>query len=52
MKALKILGGIVLIALGIWGIVAWRWDVLTIIKGCIGIIAVLVGVIFFFAAKE
>ncbi len=52
MKVLKILGGIILIALGIWGIVVWRGDVLAIIKGCVGIAAVLVGVIFFFAAKE
>jgi hypothetical protein len=41
----KILLGIVLIALGLWGIWTWRLDVLTLIKGSIGFVLVLAGVI-------
>ena len=52
MKVLKIIGGVVLVALGLWGIIAWWGDVLTIIKGFVGVVAVVAGIIFFFAAKE
>lgn len=50
--ALKILLGIVLIALGLGGIFVWRWAVLQVIKGCIGFILVLAGIIFIAIAKE
>ena len=52
MKALKIILGIVLILLGIAGIVIWFPAVLTLIKGAIGIVVLLAGVIALAIAKE
>jgi hypothetical protein len=50
--ALKILLGIVLIALGLGGIWVWRGAVLQVIRGCIGFILILAGIIFIAIAKE
>ena len=52
MKALKIVLGIVLIILGLLGIWFWRWDLLVLIRGAIGVILVLAGVIALAIAKE
>jgi len=52
MKAVKIILGIVLILLGIAGIVIWFSDVLTLIRGGIGIVVLLAGVIALAIAKE
>jgi uncharacterized membrane protein YkgB len=52
MMALKIILGIVLVVLGLWAIIYWRQDVLTLIKGGIGIVIVLSGIICFAIAKE
>ena len=52
MTVLKIILGLVLVSVGIWAIVCWRWDVLALIKGSIGIIILLAGIICFAIAKE
>jgi len=52
MKALKIILGIVLILLGVAGIVIWFSDVLALIRGGIGIVVLLAGVIALAIAKE
>ena len=52
MTALKIALGIVLVVIGIWAIICWRWDVLSLIRGSIGVIILLAGVICFAIAKE
>lgn len=49
---LKICLGILLIAVGIVGIWRWRWDVLILIKGCLGIVFVFAGLICLAIAKE
>jgi len=49
---LKVILGIILLAAGAWLIWLWRWDVLTVIKGFVGIVAILAGVIFLAIAKE
>lgn len=49
---LKIILGIVLVALGLGAIYIWRSDVLTIIKGGIGISVLLAGIVCFAIAKE
>lgn len=50
--ALKVVLGIVLLAVGAWLVWFWRWDVLTVIKGFTGIVVILAGVIFLAIAKE
>ncbi len=52
MTALKIALGIVLVIGGIWAIVIWRWDVLALIRGSIGVVILLAGAICFAIAKE
>jgi len=51
-KILKVILGMVLVVLGIWGIYLWRVDVLTIIKGAVGVVFLLAGIICFAIAKE
>ena len=51
-SALKVILGIILLAAGAWLIWFWRWDVLTVIKGFVGIGVILAGVIFLAIAKE
>lgn len=50
--ALKVVLGIVLLAVGVWLIWLWRWDVWTVIKGFVGLGVILSGVIFLAIAKE
>ncbi|QQG39013.1 MAG: hypothetical protein HYS32_00955 [Candidatus Woesearchaeota archaeon] len=45
--ALKIIAGMVLILVGIFGIVYWRGDVWTLIKGVLGPTVALIGLLFF-----
>jgi len=52
MKIVKIVVGIVLILLGVAGVVIWFSDVLTLIRGGIGIAFLLAGVIALAIAKE
>jgi len=41
----SIIGGIVAAALGVWGLIAWRFDFLLVLRGAIPILAVLGGVV-------
>ena len=50
--ALKIISGIVFLAVGVRLVWLWRWDVLTVIKGFVGIAVILAGVILLAIAKE
>ncbi|MFO8053498.1 MAG: hypothetical protein R6U54_06040 [Candidatus Omnitrophota bacterium] len=50
--ALKIILGLIFIGLGIWAIVAWWSSLLVVIKGCIGLFAILAGAITIAIAKE
>ena len=52
MTALKIILGIILVVIGVWTIIIWRWDVLALIRGSIGVIILLGGAICFAIAKE
>ena len=49
---LKVILGLILLAVGVWLIGLWRWDVFTVIKGFFGMIVVLAGIIFLAIAKE
>ena len=49
---LKIILGIVLVVLGLGAIITWRQDVLSLIKGTLGVVIVLGGIICFAIAKE
>ena len=51
-KALKVILGLVLLAGGIALIYFWRGDVLNLIKGSIGVIVLLAGVVCLAIAKE
>lgn len=46
-KILKVLVGIVLIALGAWTIYLWWGELLTLIRGGIGLVLILAGLIAF-----
>jgi len=48
----KVLVGLILLSLGVWFIWLWRFDVLVLIRGSIGIFVALLGVIFLAIAKE
>ncbi|MDD5237271.1 MAG: hypothetical protein PHU91_06405 [Candidatus Omnitrophica bacterium] len=50
--ALKIIVGLVLLILGIWAILVWRYDLLVLVKGCVGPLLVLAALITFAIAKE
>lgn len=50
--ALKVIAGVILLAVGVWLIWLWRWDVWTVIKGFFGPVIILAGVIFLAIAKE
>ena len=52
MTALKIALGVILLIIGILAIICWRWDVLALIRGSIGVIILLAGAICFAIAKE
>ena len=49
---LKIILGLIFVALGLGAIFIWRVDVLTVIKGCVGVFVLLAGIICFAIAKE
>ena len=52
-KFFEILTGLVLIFLGVYGIVAWWWDELfLLIKGGIGLVIVLIGLMVVLVATE
>jgi hypothetical protein len=52
-KVLSILIGLILIALGVWGVMAWSDDVLAFVKGAIVIMAIIIGLgIFVFGISE
>lgn len=48
----KVILGLGFLAFGIWAIVVWKYELLTIIKGCIGLFAVLAGIITLAIAKD
>ncbi len=50
--ALKVVLGLIFIALGILAVVSWWSDLLVVIKGCIGLFAILAGAITIAIAKE
>jgi len=49
---LKVLLGIIFLALGVWAIVVWRYDLFVLIKGCAGLFLLLAALITFAIAKE
>lgn len=49
---LKVILGILLLAVGAWLVYLWWGNVLAIIKGFLGIVVILAGVIFLAIAKE
>ncbi len=51
-RLLKAIGGVVLIGLGIWLVVIWRYDVLTLIKGGVPLLALMVGAVVLALVKE
>ncbi len=52
-KILSILIGLILLALGIWGVVGWRGDVLVFLKAAVALMAIVVGLgIFVFGVSE
>ncbi len=52
-KILSILIGLVLMALGIWGVVAWKVEVLAFLQAAVALMAILVGLgIFVFGLSE
>jgi len=46
-KVIKVVVGIVLVALGAWTIYLWWADLLTLIRGGIGLVLILAGLIAF-----
>ena len=46
-KVLKALIGLVLIALGVWTIALWWADLLTLIRGGVGLVLILAGLVAF-----
>lgn len=48
----KVIVGTALIILGVVAIIVWRWSILELIKGCVGPLLILVGIIFLAIAKE
>lgn len=49
---LKILIGIILLVVGAVMVWVWKQDVLTVIKGFLGMVVILAGIIFLAIAKE
>ncbi len=49
---LKVILGIILLAVGVWLVWLWKWEVLAVIKGFLGMVVILAGVIFLAIAKE
>jgi hypothetical protein len=52
-KVLSVIIGLVLMALGIWGVIKWPADVLVFVRAAVVIMAVLIGLgIFVFGVSE
>ncbi len=52
-KVLSILIGLILLALGIWGVVAWSAQVLVFLQAAVALMAIVVGLgIFVFGVSE
>ena len=49
---LKVLLGIVFLAGGLYLAWRWRWDLVVLVKGCLGLLLVLAGAITLAIAKE
>lgn len=49
---LKLLLGSLFLILGVCAMIVWRFDLLTVIRGCIGLFLVLAAAITFAIAKE
>ena len=47
-KLAKIVLGLILVLVGIWSYIPWQWynDLLVLIKGGIGIVIILIGMVF------
>jgi len=48
----KVILGLVFLALGIGAVIVWWQDLLTVVKGCVGLFLILAGVITLAIAKE
>ena len=48
----KVIIGLLLLAVGVRFIWLWRWDVLTVIRGFLGVMVTFAGIIFLAIAKE
>lgn len=48
----KVIVGVVLIILGLLAVISWRWPLLTVIKGCVGLFLIMAGAIAIAIAKE
>ncbi|MFA5156657.1 MAG: hypothetical protein WC532_04630 [Candidatus Omnitrophota bacterium] len=49
---LKSVLGLIFLALGIWAIIAFRSELLVLIKGCVGPLLILAGIITLAIAKD
>jgi hypothetical protein len=50
--AVKVIIGLLLLATGVRLVWLWRWDVLTVIRGFLGIVVSFAGIIFLAIVKE
>lgn len=48
----KVILGLVFLGLGAWAILSWKADLITLIKGSIGLFLILAGIITLAIAKE
>jgi hypothetical protein len=48
----KVILGLVLLVLGIWAVVVWWEDLISVVKGCIGGFLILAGLITLAIAKD
>ncbi|MBM3246175.1 MAG: hypothetical protein FJZ13_02475 [Candidatus Omnitrophica bacterium] len=48
----KVILGLVFLAFGVLAIIAWKQDLFTVIKGCLGLFLILAGIITLAIAKE
>ena len=49
---IKVIIGIVLIVIGLAALIKWRWDLLILIRGCVGLFLIMAGAIAIAIAKE
>lgn len=52
MFATKLICGIAILALGIWILKLWRWEVLALVKGFTAILVIAIGIVILATAKE